>query len=425
MATSIQRVLLALAVTTLFAGGILLDDGSNLISGVLKYVVFLSASAVAVWVSKPASNAPKVLFVPLALLCLIGLASALWSDNQQATMERAAFNIVIVGALYVVATRFARESQLLLIGDVGLIVSVMILLGCVPAYIFEWRQAYFMGNFKGSFYNANVLGHLIGMLGVPYAVTVALRGRSQFYVGLVLLSLLVFFQVESRSRAGVLSALISASYILLCVRKRLGALSRALLVFAVVAGIGLVAAHPGFLLSKWDDMGVASPLGTRAYLWRAHLDAIDRRPLFGWGLGVNPVSFRDYVPDNFVDTEKGSSYIALPEELGVPFAAIVLTSFVFFAMAVTKSVRQDLRGAGKALEALPVAIILSGLVHALFESWLFYFGNPMSLLFWLCCVYVAIPGRQLGRDERIPGSRSPENMCRGARKPIGLGARIA
>lgn len=388
----LQKYLLVGAISVLFLPSIVLADGSSIVGSTIKYAMFFSSCFFAVLVPGNTNRMKLYLFLPLVLFCFFGMASVLWSDNPRISIERSSFNTIIVVILFSIAVKVPPIAQLKCIRGVGIVACFLVLLGSVPAYLLGWEQSYFQGNYRGIFYNSNLLGHLIGMVAIPYAITSLFISKKHRYFNCILLAILTLILIESRSRASILAAIISVAYIIIAARHSLGNVARSIILFVVIMITGFVIKYPGFLLNKYGDVGIDSTLATRGYLWLAHYDAIYQKPLLGWGIGVNPVSFKTEVFDGQVDTEKGNSYITIPEEVGIPLATIVFLGFIYFIIkkkqeVVAKTIRENYYN----LRLLPSAIVVSGLVHAFFESWLFYFGNPMSFLFWTSCVYMASP----------------------------------
>ena len=386
----LSEVLILGACSILLLPYILLLDGGNLIDVKLKYGLFFVLTSFAIITSQSANESPKKIFIPLSLFVLFGLMSTLWSDNLQVSMERSFFNILMVFMMWLIIKKFKPSSLINVIYTFGFIVSIIVLVGSLLAYFIELDMAYDRGNFRGVFYNSNALGHLIGGIAIPYLLVSMLVKSKLRYVNIVVLGLLIFILLESHSRAGVLAAVVSSVYILYSARLSLSKITYFLLFIISLSTALYVIKNPWFFVSKWESVGVYSPFATRMHFWVAHLDAINQRPLLGYGIGVNPVDLKKRRSNKNIDTEKGSSLITLPEEIGVPLALIVLITLLPLARKLKNQILKDIRGSPYLIDLLPKSIILGGLAHALFESWLFYFGNPVSFMFWLSCIYIAL-----------------------------------
>lgn len=361
-------------------------DGASLIGTEVKYSIYVSCCLIAIVLSKTRSSAPKIFFFPFCLICLFGFASVFWSNNQDISLSRGLFNIVMVTILFFLSKKTDHSKMMRLVLDAGFFTCIITLAGTLPAYIFESPQSYFLGNFRGYFSNSNVLGHLIGMLAIPYSLTLSIYKNKWRYIYVIMLLLLCFILFLSRSRAGLLAAVVAASYIYYSQRHRLTNAKQNIVLLLASAALVFVIQKPGFLLTKYERFGVSSPLATRSYLWDAHLNAINERPFFGWGLGINPVYFKGDLSTSERETEKGNSFVILPEELGIPLSSLILIAFIPMIVFFKKSIFYQNNPNTPLHLTLSISIILAGIVHSFFESWLFSFGNPMSLIFWVSCI---------------------------------------
>jgi O-antigen ligase len=248
------------------------------------------------------------------------------------------------------------------------------------------------------FGNPNSLGAVMGVVIIPillWGVLVAeernLRLRRS--IALWLATYLLFF---SFCRAGILASLVSAT--ILCIvlrRQRLFLQGALLLVFliTVVAVVqpakldSLVAAFTADVIYKGKpaELGV---FGSRKSHWNDTADVIRESPWFGSGFGTDLVSAPTAWDSKFrtieeANREHGNSYLALLQYVGlggvVPFV-ILLCLVLGLIVRTCRTIR---RSADPRNYALPLLLVcIAGLVHAIFEDWLFAVGYYLCVFFW-------------------------------------------
>ncbi|HET8827236.1 MAG TPA: hypothetical protein VFM77_18980, partial [Terriglobales bacterium] len=142
-----------------------------------------------------------------------------------------------------------------------------------------------------------------------------------------------------------------------------------------------------FVYKGKEDAGF---LGSRIGPWRETWNVIRDKPWFGSGFGTSAITAdmtkMDYAVhhiDSWVAREHGNSYLAILEWTGllgvVPF-------YLLAALAAANAGRVFLwlrRSSDAFSPALPAAaIIVAGLVDAMFEDWLFAVGYYVCVFFW-------------------------------------------
>lgn len=206
--------------------------------------------------------------------------------------------------------------------------------------------------------------------------------------------------LSSYSRASIGGA--AAASCLMCVSLR----QNRLLLKGVAAGIVIAICVAIVLPPEMDDATANSGsvvstfmykgkedksfLGSRIGPWRQTWNVIRDKPWFGSGFGTSQVSGDlsklDYAAhhiDSWVIREHGNSYLAILEWTGllgvVPF-------YLLAALTVANAGRVFLwvrRSSNAFSPALPAAaIIVAGLVDAMFEDWLFAVGYYVCVFFW-------------------------------------------
>jgi O-antigen ligase len=350
------------------------------------------------------SRAPGSILIPLGLFALFGIFSLLWTLDASISLQRALLNSVTVLGLYVYSKKTTTSNQLRVVLFSCFIAFVVVCVGTLPAFYFDTQESYHQGNFRGYFGNSNSLAHYISSAALPLCLFFFVTTkRLKKMIALTGMAILFLILVESRSRAAFAAVFASGAVIYFGLI-RFSKLNKSIAIVPVLAII-FFTYFAGFVLQKYDG---SDTFLTRSYLWALHINAISERPLLGWGIGVNPVDFKIYTEESYnylADTEKGSSYYIIPEELGVPLSITIFLSVMqFFRRQVTQAFFQMRRNAQIRSGLLPLSIVIGGLVHGIFESWFFSFGNPMAIIFWLSCIYISSLYRDL-----IKGTKKNSN----------------
>jgi O-antigen ligase len=140
---------------------------------------------------------------------------------------------------------------------------------------------------------------------------------------------------------------------------------------------------------NWSVHNVGiSPLSGREEVWRIGWHLWEGRPLLGYGFGTTQTLLKAE-SWRFVQFQGGhfhSSYFETLVETGLlGFMTFMALLGFTLARGIADSGRtRDLPPESWPLAALPFAIILGAVGHALFESWLLAAGNVDAPLFWTC-----------------------------------------
>ncbi|MDF7775445.1 O-antigen ligase family protein [Sphingomonas sp. AOB5] len=135
------------------------------------------------------------------------------------------------------------------------------------------------------------------------------------------------------------------------------------------------------------DTGI-SPLSGREEVWRIGWNLFQERPLLGYGIGTSQDLLRQE-QWRFVQHQGlhfHSTYIMMMVETGL-FGLFALLAALFFSLwrGMADAARTRVLPPEQwPLAALPFAIVVGSMGHALFESWLLSAGNGNMLLLWTC-----------------------------------------
>jgi O-antigen ligase len=129
-----------------------------------------------------------------------------------------------------------------------------------------------------------------------------------------------------------------------------------------------------------------SPLSGREEVWRVGWHLFLERPILGYGLGTSSelIRIEAYKFVRHQGMHFHSSYIMAMVELGLIGLVALMTAIV---LTLARAVRYSghtrvLPRESWPLAALPFALVIGALGHAIFESWLIAAGNVNMLLFW-------------------------------------------
>jgi O-antigen ligase len=219
-------------------------------------------------------------------------------------------------------------------------------------------------------------------------------------VALLLCTYLVFF---SEARAAILAILIVTLTLCLCLRQyKLLVKVAALAVFLIVINGMFAPENLGQRIEVMKDVALykgkkqVGILGSRRTPWQITITSIKEHPLFGTGYGTSPtgedpgLSFGKVASSAETAREHGSSYMTIAEWVGLlgllPFVALLSLT----ASNVWKVCSWMRRTADPRDYSIPLAmVVLSGLVHATFEDWLFAVGAYSCVYFWFFAFLLA------------------------------------
>lgn len=302
---------------------------------------------------------------------------------------------------------FLKGTSLLLLflyGSTGARLTVMerttvffssLLTGC-ELLVYVSAILYFIFRYE-IFGNPNSMGAVMGVVALPLLLwgilvserpTTRWRRTFAFALALVLL-------FSSYARAGIAAAAVSCFLLCLFLRRYgllLAGTCVALLLAALVAAIVPLHQQPSdsmaslFLYKGHREDGL---LASRRSIWDDTVTAIKSHPWLGSGFGTSPTSSDVVTQPGSVESlreatrEHGNSYLAITEWVGVvgdiPFFALL----ILIVVNVGRALAQARRSGNAFSPALPLAAVLAaGLVHAVFEDWLFAVGYYLCIFFW-------------------------------------------
>jgi O-antigen ligase len=224
--------------------------------------------------------------------------------------------------------------------------------------------------------------------------------RLRRLVALLLCTYLVQF---SMARAAMVAVVVVTLVFCACLRQYKLPAKVAALVLFLVAVTGML--DPGALNKSLGDLKDAvlykghkekGVMGSRRTPWEKSIASIKEHPLFGTGYGTSPtgenpgLGFGRFASSAQTEREHGSSYMTIAEWVGllgvVPFVALLVVT-VSNVWRVCAWMR---RTSDPRHYSIPLAmVVLSGLVHSLFEDSLFAVGSYVSVYCWIFAFLLA------------------------------------
>jgi O-antigen ligase len=225
-------------------------------------------------------------------------------------------------------------------------------------------------------------------------------------IGLGLAGLLLY---TALSRAGILAAGVGCLVMLTALRRYRLLIQGAFLTFTFIAIAAMVQpSHFDELVHSFTENVLYKGkrqqglLGSRKTPWEETATVIKEHPWFGSGFGTSDMG--RFAPGTQLsmsasegglytreggNREHGNSYLALAEYVGLlgllPFVALL---FLLLRM-ISRVLRWMRRTANPYHCAIPFAmVLLSGMVHAFFEDWMFAVGYYLCVFFWISAFWL-------------------------------------
>jgi len=222
------------------------------------------------------------------------------------------------------------------------------------------------------------------------------------------LVLAMLLLMSSFARAGIAGATVSS--LLVCISLRQYRVMLKGLAAGIVLATGIVMFVPlPSNAPRWDGSESISEmfiykgkqqqgvLGSRSGPWMQTWSVIKDHPWFGSGFGTS-VTSDDLTQlalahahfDSRIAREHGNSYLAITEWVGL-LGVLPFYFLIFLTASKVRKVFAWLRQGGDVFSpALPAAaIVAAGLIHAMFEDWMFAVGYYLCVFFWAMAFILA------------------------------------
>jgi len=265
--------------------------------------------------------------------------------------------------------------------------------------------------------NTNSLGLAMGIVsgillwGILISQSRAARGRRSFAFTLGI-TLLIF----SNSRASILSSAVTMGILCISLRKN-RLLFRGIAITVCLASVFAIFA-PSKLANFMSESSETliykghregGVLGSRQSPWQQTMRSVRQHPWFGTGFGTSaveqgPSEVGTYFSNQATLREHGSSYFEILEWAGyvgvLPFLGLVLVLCWHIARVARWLHRQG--NLGHPIVPM-MLVLLTGLLHAGFEDWLFAVGYYAAVFFWtLAFSFIDLSAALADSTVRVP-----------------------
>lgn len=333
---------------------------------------------------------PIVAIFPVTLLMILALISAALSVDMPFSMLAFVSVLATVSCAYILSAVIiatdSRRAFFELLANLG---RLMI---AISAVFFVLRVDLGRGGgFSGWSANPNTLAMmLVPSVVIFFAGCIERRPGWQWRHAAFLL-VGVYLIWATTSRAGIVWLALSLPAFWIYRRGLAVSSIPAMVALIVVIGwwepvSGLVIDYLG--LDLIPSRYVTTPLSGREEVWRIGWNLFLQRPYAGYGIGMSTelLTAESWRFIRHQGLHFHSSYIAAAVETGLPgLLALVATLITALLRGLGDAERtRMLPKEGWLLSALPWAMLVGSMGHALFETWLLAAGNVNTLMFWVC-----------------------------------------
>lgn len=353
------------------------------------------------------------------VLAFLALLAALMSAAVSQYSGFSFFKVTSLILLFVYGATGARvgvsgrESRFF----TGLLLGCQLFVAVVGAFYFAGIEM--MGN-------PNSLGAVMGVVAAPILLWGSLLKQSRWAhrSQLAFYGLAMYLTYLSHARAAVGAAVLVSAVLCLSLRRFRFLAQGVVLIAVVVAAMAIfqpeafnrsVSAFNNEVIYKGKDPE-AGLLSSRKSPWQDTMDAIHEHYWFGTGFGTAETgqdrsdNLGLFSSTSATSQEHGSSYLEIVAWVGVVGALPFLMLLGSLSAKILKTVVWMIRSADPSHPAVPLAmVLLAGLLHAVFEDWLFAPGYYLCVFFWsLSFVFVdqtnCLPLVRQNPDRLVPSS---------------------
>jgi O-antigen ligase len=258
------------------------------------------------------------------------------------------------------------------------------------------------GRFSAWTDNPNTLGLIISPTIVVCAASLGeTGGRRIMRIAMIVLGAILLVQTGSRASifwvAGSFGAMLFA-------RRPVGFILVSLALLVLVSSIGydnIMQYVSDF--TKYRDHGAANttdPLSGRTYLWAFGLDLALQHPWLGYGPGSEEalVTQNPWIFLYSEGTHFHNSYLSALIQSGVVGLSTLLFGTITSLTLAFRRIRLQVRNRwsvddSSLNDVVPFALVVGGLFHAFFETWLEAPGGAETFVFWTC-LWLAAGGKK-------------------------------
>ena len=374
-----RYLILCTAICLIFADSRIVFVSESFMTIRWVFLIALAIRALAHWILGRVPT--RLRGIDLWILSFLALAfySQTYSIAPSLTLQRSASALLLYLAIFWGVWNYVQDTTkiLIVISDFLKASFLLFLLGFL-----------FIGNgrFAGLFTNPNGLGLFTSLL-TPLAVGIFLLWRKPWLAYLILtigINLLL-----CGSRGAIFAVGIGTAYVLWYYYRDQKHFILTFPLFFLLLCLLYTALFDWSWLAgylRWDTLSVG---GGRWEGWREVLRLIKLRPWLGYGFGTEDRLF--YAFDIFFLYHAGAyahnSYLGLASQLGLVGVFLLFAPLTFFLIRNSRQIAHTPSRELGLLQSTLTGSIIAGLVHAIFESWIYSVGNAFAFLFWIIVVF--------------------------------------
>ncbi len=257
------------------------SSGSNIITLLVQAIVIGCLALFWYVKRRTLTRHLRHLFAPMTLV-LLAVASSIWSLDPGFTFRRSIIFVAATLCAYYFGVVYDPAALAKLYRRaIGIMVGLSILvIGLLPSYgISHGTHA---GDWRGAFFHKNRLGEMMALAVITFAIAPPERLSGWYRWSFAAFSLILLYKShDSTALVAVVAALAAQAVWLLFKLKR-----KALTGVALI-GYPLIAVVIGLILSDSNTffklLGKDATFSGRDRLWAGVIDAIQQRPLLGYG----------------------------------------------------------------------------------------------------------------------------------------------
>jgi O-antigen ligase len=263
----------------------------------------------------------------------------------------------------------------------------IVVLNTLFYFIFP-NNSFLAGRYRGLFPNPNTVGALYGIFFLPILwYKIGKHRKLKNKLGLIFIYLIGTVQLlASQSRAGILSAMTATLFMVLGTKKLFTRIIVISVICILILFVYVENVENNFIKNFiYRNEGKLEGSG-RLNMWALTWNSFIEKPLFGGGLGVaetDGIKERLTTESFNYNIEKGNSFLAALGELGVVGFLLLAGGLLIPIIKACMSSFSRGNNSEKSAKLIFAAIVVAGLVNAVFEQWLLSVGSALCLFFWI------------------------------------------
>jgi O-antigen ligase len=250
-----------------------------------------------------------------------------------------------------------------------------------------------MGSYAGPFGNQNMFGIFSAFI-IPYVLfhwRVEARRKLDRWMDIILLAVSIIGLWLSNSRGGLLACLVAVAtyFFVINMESRLKITAAAIcLVLGLLVFTDIQREVMRFIRKDTVERAEVTGLSSQFYqerryeLWSSILPLYWEKKLNGYGFAMSHLLTLPFSGNRYAARHAHNSYIELFGDLGLPGLILLLLIIYLIAIRAIALIQRSGNYLQRNINAVFIAVFVSGTVNAFFESWMFSAGSILSLMFW-------------------------------------------